>query len=67
MVIYALARLMNLPFRERPVFTLLLAQGGEFAFVVFQAAAVAHVFPAPTASLLIGAVAVSMLVSPCCW
>jgi glutathione-regulated potassium-efflux system ancillary protein KefC len=64
LVIYALARQMKLPFQERPVFTLLLAQGGEFAFVVFQAAAGAHVFQAQTASLLIGAVAVSMLVSP---
>ena len=63
-VIYALARWMKLPFQERPVFTLLLAQGGEFAFVVFQAAAGAHIVPASTASLLIGAVAVSMLVSP---
>jgi glutathione-regulated potassium-efflux system ancillary protein KefC len=63
-VIYGLGRMMKLPFQERPVFTLLLAQGGEFAFVVFQAAAGAQVFPAQTASLLIGAVAVSMLVSP---
>jgi glutathione-regulated potassium-efflux system ancillary protein KefC len=63
-VIYSVARAMRLPFQERPVFTLLLAQGGEFAFVVFQAAAGANVFPAQTASLLIGAVAVSMLVSP---
>ena len=63
-VIYALARQMKLPFRDRPVFTLLLAQGGEFAFVVFQAAAGAQVFEARTASLLIGAVALSMLVSP---
>ncbi len=63
-VIYSLARAMGLPFQDRPVFTLLLAQGGEFAFVVFQAAAGAKVFPAETASLLIGAVAVSMLVSP---
>jgi glutathione-regulated potassium-efflux system ancillary protein KefC len=63
-VIYALARAMKLPFQDRPVFTLLLAQGGEFAFVVFQAAAGAQVFDANTASLLIGAVAVSMLVSP---
>ena len=63
-VIYTVARLMKIPFQERPVFTLLLAQGGEFAFVVFQAAAGANVFPAQTASLLIGAVAVSMLVSP---
>ncbi len=63
-VIFTLARLLKLPFQERPVFTLLLAQGGEFAFVVFQAAAGARVFPAETASLLIGAVAVSMLLSP---
>jgi glutathione-regulated potassium-efflux system ancillary protein KefC len=63
-VIYGLARAMGLPFQERPVFTVLLAQGGEFAFVVFQAAAGARVFPAETASLLIGAVAVSMLLSP---
>ncbi len=63
-VIYAMARYLKLPFQERPVFTLLLAQGGEFAFVVFQAAAGSSVLPAQTASLLIGAVAVSMLVSP---
>ena len=63
-VIYALARYIELPYQERPVFTLLLAEGGEFAFVVFQAAAGAKVFPAETASLLIGAVAVSMLLSP---
>jgi glutathione-regulated potassium-efflux system ancillary protein KefC len=63
-VIYTLARHIQLPLQERPVFTLLLAQGGEFAFVVFQAAAGAQVFSASTASLLIGAVAVSMLLSP---
>ena len=64
LVIYTLARAMALPFQERAVFTLLLAQGGEFAFVVFQAAAGAQVFAPQTASLLVGAVAVSMLVSP---
>ncbi len=64
LVIYLLAGHIELPFQERPVFTLLLAQGGEFAFVVFQAAAGAHVFSAQTGSLLIGAVAVSMLISP---
>lgn len=63
-VIYALATVVNIPYQERPVFTLLLAQGGEFAFVVFQAAAGAKVFTAETASLLIGAVALSMLISP---
>ncbi|MBI5278507.1 MAG: glutathione-regulated potassium-efflux system protein KefC [Burkholderiales bacterium] len=63
-VIWLLARGMGVPLAERPVFTVLLAQGGEFAFVVFQSAAGARVFPAETASLLIGAVAVSMLLGP---
>ena len=63
-VIYGLTKGMGISAQERPVLTLLLAQGGEFAFVVFQAAAGAKVFSAETASLLIGAVAVSMLVSP---
>jgi glutathione-regulated potassium-efflux system ancillary protein KefC len=64
LVIHALGTRMGLPFQERPVLTLLLAQGGEFAFVVFQAAAGARVLPAETSSLLIGAVAVSMLLTP---
>jgi glutathione-regulated potassium-efflux system ancillary protein KefC len=63
-VIWLLAKAMGIERQDRPVFTLLLAQGGEFAFVVFQAAAGAAVFDAATASLLIGAVAVSMLLSP---
>ena len=63
-VIYALSRAMDVPMQERPVFTLLLAQGGEFAFVVFQAAAGARVLAPEMSSLLIGAVAVSMLLSP---
>ena len=64
LAIYGLAYAMKLPYQERPVFALLLAQGGEFAFVVFQAAAGARVLSAETASLLIGAVALSMLISP---
>ena len=63
-VIYALARAVKIPYQERPVFTLLLAQGGEFAFVVFQAAAGAGALPGDMASLLIGAVALSMLCTP---
>jgi glutathione-regulated potassium-efflux system ancillary protein KefC len=64
LVIWGVSRGMDLPAAERPVFILLLAQGGEFAFVVFQAAAGARVFPPEMASLLIGAVAVSMLLTP---
>ncbi|HYP83417.1 glutathione-regulated potassium-efflux system protein KefC [Variovorax sp.] len=61
--IYSLAKAMKLPVQERPVFTLLLAQGGEFAFVVFQAAG-PNVLPHAVSSFLIGAVALSMLLSP---
>jgi glutathione-regulated potassium-efflux system ancillary protein KefC len=64
LLIYPLARAMGIPLFERPLFTLMLAQGGEFAFVVFQAAAGTNVMAPETASLLIGAVAVSMLLSP---
>ncbi|AMO22801.1 glutathione-regulated potassium-efflux system protein KefC [Ramlibacter solisilvae] len=63
-LIYTFARAIQLPLQERPVFTVLLAQGGEFAFVVFQAAAGEQVMSARTASLLIGAVTLSMLLSP---
>lgn len=64
LVIWGLARAMDIPVAERPVLVLLLAQGGEFAFVVFQAAAGAKAIEAETASLLVGAVALSMLLSP---
>jgi glutathione-regulated potassium-efflux system ancillary protein KefC len=63
LAIYGLSKLMGLPVPERPVFTLLLAQGGEFAFVVFQAAG-PSVLPRELSSFLIGAVALSMLLSP---
>jgi glutathione-regulated potassium-efflux system ancillary protein KefC len=63
-VLVAMARAMALPLAERPVFVLLLAQGGEFGFVVFQTAAQAGVIDAPTSSILVAAVAISMLVTP---
>jgi glutathione-regulated potassium-efflux system ancillary protein KefC len=55
---------MPVPAAEAPVFVILLAQGGEFGFVVFQAAQGAGMIDAATASLLIAAVAVSMLATP---
>jgi glutathione-regulated potassium-efflux system ancillary protein KefC len=64
LVIWLLAQAMGIPVAERPVLVLLLAQGGEFAFVVFQAAAGAKAIEGATASLLVGAVALSMLLSP---
>jgi glutathione-regulated potassium-efflux system ancillary protein KefC len=63
-VLVVMARLMRLPSVERPVFVILLAQGGEFGFVVFQSAAGAGVIDAATASLLVAAVAISMLATP---
>ncbi|MGA0611784.1 glutathione-regulated potassium-efflux system protein KefC [Caldimonas sp. KR1-144] len=63
-VLWGIARGMDVPYQERPVLTLLLAQGGEFAFVVFQQAASARVFAPETGSVLIGAVALSMLATP---
>jgi len=64
LVLAALARWTELPLLERPVYLILLAQGGEFGFVVFQAAQQAGVVAAPTASFLVAAVAVSMLLTP---
>lgn len=63
-VLAGMARAMQLPTVERPVFVILLAQGGEFGFVVFQTAAQAGVIAAPMASLLVAAVTISMLATP---
>ncbi len=63
-VLWGLGHAMALPKPERPVFIILLAQGGEFGFVVFQTAAQSGVIDAPVSSLLVAAVAISMLVTP---
>jgi len=64
LVLWAMGRAMPLPKPERPVFIILLAQGGEFGFVVFQTAANASVIDVQVSSLLVAAVAISMLVTP---
>ncbi len=63
-VLWTMGRTMPLPKPERPVFLILLAQGGEFGFVVFQTATGAGVIEPAAASLLVAAIAISMLVSP---
>ena len=63
-VLLLLARQAEVPGAERPVFALLLAQGGEFAFVVFQQAAGLKVIDEAQTSVLIGTVALSMLLTP---
>ena len=64
LVLWAMCHTMPIPLPERPVFVILLAQGGEFGFVVFQSAAGAGVIGAQPASLLVAAVAISMLLTP---
>lgn len=63
-VLWGMTRWMPIPVPERPVFVILLAQGGEFGFVVFQASAQAGVIGAQASSLLVAAVAISMLLTP---
>ena len=63
-VLYVLARAVKVPVAERPLFVLLLAQGGEFAFVVFQQAEAAQILSTRHSSLLVGTVALSMLITP---
>ena len=63
-VLWAMTRTMPIPLAERPVFVILLAQGGEFGFVVFQAAAQGRVISPETSSLLVAVVALSMLLTP---
>jgi glutathione-regulated potassium-efflux system ancillary protein KefC len=64
LVLWAMGRSMPLLARERPVFIVLLAQGGEFGFVVFQTGAQSGVISAQVASALVAAVAISMLITP---
>ncbi len=63
-VLWGLAKATTLPLPERPVYLVLLAQGGEFGFVVFQTALQARVISAEQSSFLVAAVAVSMLLTP---
>ncbi|MCV2358540.1 glutathione-regulated potassium-efflux system protein KefC [Paucibacter sp. TC2R-5] len=63
-VLLLMARWMPLPLMERPVFVILLAQGGEFGFVVFQTATQAGILSAGQSSTLVAAVALSLLCTP---
>ncbi len=62
--LYLLAKAFGIPRGQQALFAFLLSQGGEFAFVVFGAAATAGVFPPATSSLLIVVVALSMVATP---
>ena len=64
LVLVSMARAMPVPLVEAPVFVILLAQGGEFGFVVFQTALGAGVISAQAASFMVASVALSMLLTP---
>jgi glutathione-regulated potassium-efflux system ancillary protein KefC len=63
-VMVLLALSFGLKGRQGVLFAFLLAQGGEFAFVLFGAAAAARVFDAATASILVMIVTLSMMLTP---
>jgi glutathione-regulated potassium-efflux system ancillary protein KefC len=64
LVLWMMTRLMPIPQGERPVFIVLLAQGGEVGFVVLQTATGARLLDGPTSSLLVAAITLSMLLTP---
>ena len=62
--VYAVARLICAKHPESLYRAVLLAQGGEFAFVLYAAAAAAGIFDARTGGVLTAAVIVSMALTP---
>ena len=63
-LIYGIARAFGNANEEAQRIAVLLAQGGEFAFVLFTAAQSAGVFGGATAQFLVLAVTISMLLAP---
>ncbi|HEX6959821.1 MAG TPA: glutathione-regulated potassium-efflux system protein KefC [Ferrovibrio sp.] len=63
-VLLLLARVAKIPNSQTALFTFLLAQGGEFAFVLFNSATRIGILDNETMRLLIVAVAISMVLSP---
>ncbi len=60
----SIARIFKLPEQQRPFFSLVIGQVGEFAFVLFATAAALGVLPTEAAAPLVAASAISMLLSP---
>jgi glutathione-regulated potassium-efflux system ancillary protein KefC len=63
-VLALMAKAMKIPLVERPAFVILLAQGGEFGFVVFQLARGEGMIDAAQNSALVAAVALSLALTP---
>jgi glutathione-regulated potassium-efflux system ancillary protein KefC len=63
-ILYGLSKFFGIPRRQQALFAFLLSQGGEFAFVVFGAAATAGVFTKDVSTMLVLVVALSMVATP---
>ena len=63
-VLMVMSKLMKIPLVERPAFVILLAQGGEFGFVVFQLAQGEGMISAAQNSALVAAIALSLALTP---
>jgi CPA2 family monovalent cation:H+ antiporter-2 len=63
-ILYALSRVFRISGGDRWLFTLGLAQAGEFGFVLLAYTAANSVIPAPLAQQLLLVVALSMLLTP---
>lgn len=64
LVLMATGFLFKVPKKERALFAIALAQGGEFAFVLFQFSKTNGVLPNEVIEPLISAVAISMFLAP---
>ena len=64
LVLMITGTLFKMPRSERGLFAIALAQGGEFAFVLFQYAKVNGILPHNVVEPLISAVAISMFLTP---
>ena len=64
LILYVLARVFHLKGRDRWLFTLGLAQAGEFGFVLISFSLQNHVLPIALAERLLLIVALSMLITP---
>jgi glutathione-regulated potassium-efflux system ancillary protein KefC len=63
-VLFVIARISRLPWSQTALFAFLLAQGGEFAFVLFGAASGFGIVDSETVGLLTLVVALSMATAP---
>jgi glutathione-regulated potassium-efflux system protein KefB len=63
-IIYGVARLLKAPHAESLGRAILMAQGGEFAFVLYAAAASVGILDADTNAVLTATIVISMAVTP---